>query len=62
MVLVPLSEWGGINLDYSALHNSLGSHQLVVTGIVDNVNQPGLSGDGFKIDCRVTYVKRKLPS
>ena len=36
--LVPLAEWGSINLNNCALHQSFGSHQFIVTGIVDNIN------------------------
>merc|ERR1711862_788866 len=46
--LVPLSEGCGIDDYDGVLHESFGSDQLVVTGIVDNINNPGLAGNGFR--------------
>jgi len=40
-----LPEGGGIHLYNAVLHKSLGSHQLVVTGIIHNVNDTSLTGD-----------------
>lgn len=41
--LVPLSEWGSINLHNAGLDEGLGSDQLIVTGIVDDINDTCLS-------------------
>jgi len=40
-----LPEGGGIHLYNAVLHKSLGSHQLIVTGIIHNVNDTSLPGD-----------------
>ena len=45
--LVPLSEWGGVNLYNGILHQSLSSHQFVIAGIVNYVNDARLSGLGL---------------
>lgn len=44
MGLVPLSERQAVNKDDAVLDQCLGSNQLIVGGIVDHVNDPGLSG------------------
>ena len=44
MGLIPLPEWSGINLDDGAFHQGLGTHQLVVAGIVHYINDTGLAG------------------
>lgn len=41
--LIPLSEWKAVDQDDAVLHQGLGSHQLVVRGIVDHVDDPGLT-------------------
>lgn len=43
--LEPLSEWSGVDLDDGRLGQSVGSHQLVVGGVVDDRSDSGLSGD-----------------
>ena len=43
--LVPLSEGRAVNLDNAVLHKGLGSHKLIVTGIVHNINDTGLACD-----------------
>jgi len=40
-----LPKGGGIHLHNTVLYKSLGSHQLIVTGIVHNVDDTGLAGD-----------------
>ena len=44
---VYLSEWSAIDGDDGALDEGLGSDQLVVRGVVDNVDDSALSGDGL---------------
>lgn len=41
--LIPLPEWKAVNKDDAVLHQGLGSDQLVVGGIVDHINDPGLA-------------------
>lgn len=48
--LVPLTERSSINLHNAILHQGLGSHQLVVAGIVDNIQDTGLAGLGYKME------------
>lgn len=40
--LIPLPEGKTVNKDDAVLHQGLGSDQLVVGGIVDHINDPGL--------------------
>lgn len=42
MGLIPLSERKAVNKDDTVLDQSLGSDQLIVGGIVDHINDPGL--------------------
>lgn len=42
MGLIPLSERQAVNKDDTVLDQSLGSDQLIVGGIVDHINNPGL--------------------
>ena len=44
---VPLSEWSGIDGHDAVLHDGLGSHKLVVRGVVNNVKNSGLPGDAL---------------
>lgn len=55
--LIPLTERSGINLDDGTLHESLCADQLVVAGIVDDINQTGLAGDGFATPAEVSRVE-----
>ena len=43
---VPLTEGCSINDNNSVLHQGLGTDQLVVGSVVDNVNDTGLPGNG----------------
>ena len=45
MSLIPLPEWCSINLNNSVFCQSLGSHHLIVGGIVHYINDSGLVGD-----------------
>lgn len=56
VVLVPLSERSGINLNNSRLGQSVGSNQLVVGRVVDNTSDSGLSGDTLGGPREVTGV------
>lgn len=42
MGFIPLSERKAVNKDDTVLDQSLGSDQLIVGGIVDHINYPGL--------------------
>lgn len=44
--LIPLAEGGGIDLDDGALDEGLGADELVVGGVVDDINNTDLLGDG----------------
>ena len=41
--LIPLPEGKTVNKDNAVLHQGLGSHQLVVGGVVDHICNPGLA-------------------
>ena len=47
MGLVPLLEWGGVNLNNTVLYDGLGSGKLVVGGIVSDIYYSGLLGDSL---------------
>lgn len=44
VLLVPSLERGRVNLDNGVLHEGLGADQLVVGGVVDDIQNSGLSG------------------
>ena len=46
--LVPLSEGRGVDHDDGVLHERLGAHKLIVTGVVHDVDDTRLTGDGCK--------------
>lgn len=45
LVEVPLGEGGSVNLHDAVSHKGIGSHQLVVGGVVDDVEDSGLARD-----------------
>lgn len=55
--LVPLTEGGGIDLDDGALDEGLGTDELVVGGIVDDIDDTGLAADGLASPGEVARVK-----
>ena len=59
MSFVPLTEGCSINDNNSVLHQGLGTDQLVVGSVVDNVNDTGLPGNGFTTPGKVALVKTK---
>ena len=56
---VPLSEGSGINGDDAVLDDSLGSNELVVGGVVNNIENSGLSGDGLRTPGEATSINSK---
>merc|ERR1719333_315700 len=46
---VPLSEGGGIDVDNGVLDEGLGANELVVGGVVDNINNTRLECDGLGV-------------
>lgn len=57
MLLPPLTEGCGIDLDDCTLDQGLGTNQFIITGIIDNVDDPGLSSNCFRSPCKITRVK-----
>ena len=57
MVQVPSCEGGGIDGDNAVLDEGLGPDQLVVGGVVDDVEDPGLAGDGFGGPVEVSFLE-----
>ena len=53
---VPLSEGGGVNFDDAVLDKGLGADELVVGGVVDDINDSGLASDGLGAPGEVTGV------
>merc|ERR1719361_2494470 len=59
--LVPLSEGSSIDNNDGVLHQSLGPHQLVVGGVVDDINDPGLPGDSLTWPGEIALVQPQSP-
>jgi hypothetical protein len=45
---VPLAERTGVDADNTVLHESLGTDELVVGGVVHDIQDTGLLGDGLR--------------
>ena len=58
---LPLSEGGGVNHHNGVLNEGLGSDQLVVGGVVDDVDDPGLAGDALGAPGEVALVEPEGP-
>jgi hypothetical protein len=56
---VPCAERVGINLDDSVLNEGLGTDQLIVSGVVDGIDDSALLGDGFGTPWEVTVIESK---
>ena len=54
---VPVSEWSGVNLHNGVLHQSLGSSELVTSGIVDGVINSALEGSALRLPSIVSIVE-----
>ena len=48
--LVPRTEWCSVDGNDASLHECLGTHQLVVAGIVDHIDDSGLAGHSYNRD------------
>ena len=48
VLLEPGLEGGGIDLDNASLHDGVGTHELVVGGVVHNVQDLSLGGESYK--------------
>ena len=56
MLEIPGLEWSSINGDDGVLNKSLGSSELIVSGIVGGVDDSGLSGDALGLPGKVAVV------
>jgi hypothetical protein len=52
-----LTEWRSINLHNGILHQGLGANQLVVAGVVDDIDDTRLAGDSLASPRKVASVK-----
>merc|ERR1719175_353877 len=59
--LIPLTEGGSVNDNNGILDESLGPDKLIVAGIVDNVDDPGLAGSRLRGPCKVSSVEPEGP-
>lgn len=59
MCFPPLSEGSRIDLDNRTLHQGLRPHQLIITGIVDDIDDAGLPGCHFTTPRKVTRIESK---
>lgn len=57
MRLVPLSKRGRVNQDDTILNERLSSDKLVITGIINDINNPSLSGTVFTSPSEVAVVQ-----
>ena len=57
LVEVPLGEGGCVNLHDAVSHEGVGSDQLVVGGVVDDVKDSGLARDGFGCPVEVAVLE-----
>jgi len=57
VLFVPGTEWRGIDLNNRVLDKSLGSHQLVIGGVVNNVKDTSLSGGDFRSPTEVSGIQ-----
>ena len=55
--LIPLSKWSGINLHDAVLHEGLRSDQLVVAGVVHNIQDSGLAGLSLRAPGEVASIQ-----
>ena len=55
VALVPLTEGSSINLYDGTLHQGLGTYQLVVAGIVYDINDTSLPGLGYKSEIKLLF-------
>ena len=56
-LFVELSEWGSIDGNDGTFDQSFGSDQFVGGGVVDDIDDPGGSGDSFAGPTKVTVVQ-----
>ena len=61
VLLEPLAERRGIDLHNRVLHQRLGAHQLVVGGIVDDVEHTGAAGARLRGPGEVAVLKAQRP-
>ena len=54
--ILPLSEGDAVDLHDAVLHQCLGSDELIVTGIVDHVQDTALTSDGYKKKTNYAYM------
>lgn len=59
MTLIPLPEWRSIDSDNSVLYQSLGSYQLVVRRIVNNINDTSFPGTALRAPGKVSCIQSK---
>ena len=57
MSLVPLSEGRGVDLNNGGLGERLGTHELVVARVVDDVDDTGLARDTLRTPREVAVVE-----
>lgn len=57
VTLVPLSEWRSIDGHYGVFNEGLGSDQLVVRGVVNDIDYTSLAGRAFRTPRKVAGVK-----
>ena len=56
-----MSEGGSVNHHNGVLYEGLGSDQLVVGGVVDDVDDPGLASGRLRGPCKVASVQPECP-
>lgn len=59
VALPPLTEGRSINLHNGTSDESLGAHQLIIAGIIDDVNETSLASDGLTTPAEVAAIQAK---
>jgi hypothetical protein len=58
-LFVPLFEWCGVNLYNTALHQSVGTHQLITGGVVHYIHDTRPFGSSFSWPNKMTFIETK---
>lgn len=61
MCFVPLSERSGINNNNGVLYQSLGTHQFIVTSIINDIDYASLARSTFRAPSEISAVQTQRP-
>jgi hypothetical protein len=61
VLAVPGAEGGGIDLDDRILHQSLGTNQLIVRGVVNHIQNSGLASHSLRTPREIASIQTQRP-